>query len=121
MCPPSITSPINSNSPLIRPFTFPQVPANEHVRLTFLDAFNVTIEPYNEMCHHWAEVKLHADLAVPGPRFCGTERPEDVISEKDVMVVSFRAIHPIQKNGRGFKAVVSVGEYSFYLFIYLFI
>ncbi|KAK2176354.1 hypothetical protein NP493_667g00011 [Ridgeia piscesae] len=84
-----------------------RAPEGKHVTLRFDDIFSVYCA--NNHCLHWVEIRYKRDLGKSGPRFCCTDRPQNVFtSESNEMLVIFKAKTNVDaKYRRGFKFIYS--------------
>ncbi|CAD5114159.1 DgyrCDS3303 [Dimorphilus gyrociliatus] len=88
-------------------------PENTRIRITFKD-FNINKDAcymLHQCVEQWVEVKFKKDMRENGYRLCCNEIPEDIISESNVMIVTFRpnmVWTNVKKYQGFFKAIVSV-------------
>ncbi|KAK2188835.1 hypothetical protein NP493_122g04028 [Ridgeia piscesae] len=81
-------------------------PANHTVELRFVDDFHLFAHTQGQ-CYHWVEVHYSKHFGSPGPRFCGTTRPDKTVtSETNEMMLAFRSNYSViwDSTRRGFKA-----------------
>lgn len=87
-----------------------RVPPGWNVVLKFQDEFGL-LEHRQGECFHWVEVKYLTDKQKNGPRYCGSETPnETIVSEDQEMVVIFKSNFSSSNHRAnvGFKAIISM-------------
>jgi astacin len=81
-----------------------RAPENKRVVITFEGDFGVYC--YNRRCLDWLEIRSSGDLGVPGPRYCCSYTPDDVItSDTNLALLSFKGLDTHSNSGqrRGFQ------------------